>query len=226
MTDDVTRQAAAALIGDVADELTSEQPAPEAAETTTSEAPEPSTWQADTSGLDFLEDEDDEPEPPTIVEEPEEEEPEWDEDPAAAKLRKDLAKANKQLAWERDQRVTQSRKQWKAEAERRFPLADVDSITKDSRRATLKAAAEQQAKMEKKLGPTLREIDELRAKVLDEARQQGRQEAAEAWGKPAFGAPAATEVQAVEDAERFKPSAHKSLLALTTAKLKAGILEI
>lgn len=223
MTDDVSRQAAAALLDDVADEVLSEQPAPEAAQP---EAPEPSTWQADTEGLDFLED-DDEPEPPAApVEEEEEVEPEWDEDPAAAKLRRDLAKANKQLAWEREQRVTQSRKVWKAEAERRFPLADVDNISRDSRRATLKAAAEQQQKMEKKLGPTLREIDELRAKVLDEARQEGRADAEQAWGKPAFGAPAATEVQAVEDAERFKPSAHKSLLALTTAKLKAGILEI
>lgn len=224
MTDDVTRQAAAALMDDVAEEMTSEQPAPEAVPEP--EAPEPSTWQADTEGLDFLED-DDEPEPPAApVEEEEEVEPEWDEDPAASKLRKDLAKANKQLAWEREQRVTASRKNWNAEAERRFPLADVENIQADSRRATLRAAAAQQQKMEKKLGPTLREIDELRAKVLEEARQEGRGIAEEAWGKPAFGAPAATEVQAVEDAERFKPSAHKSLLALTTAKLKAGILEI
>lgn len=221
MTDDASRQAAAALLDDVAEDIISEQPAPEA-------VPEPElpSWQADTEGLDFLED-DDEPEPePVFVQEPEEEEPEWDEDPAASKLRKDLAKANKQLAWEREQRITSSRKNWKQEAERRFPLADVDSIQADSRRATLKAAATSQAKMEKKLGPILQKVDQLRGEVLVEARQEARAEAQTAWGKPSFGAPAVEDTKAAEDAQKYKPSAYKRLEDLTLAKLKGGVLDI
>ena len=224
MTDDASRQAAAALMDDVAEEIISEQPAPEAAEP---EVELPS-WQADTTGLDFLEDEDDEPELPAApVEEEEEVEPEWDEDPAATKLRKDLAKANKQLAWEREQRITSSRKNWRQEAERRFPLADVDSIRKaDRRRATLKAAAAQQAKMEKKLGPILQRVDQLRGEVLTEARQEARAEAAQAWGAPSVGAPSGEQAQAVEDAAKYKPSAYKRLEDLTLAKLKGGVLDI
>lgn len=223
MTDDVTRQAAAALMDDVAEEMTSEQPAPEAVP-----EPEPDlpSWQADTTGLDFLEDEDDEPEAPAPVEDEPDEEPEWDEDPAASKLRKDLATANKKLAWSEEQRINSSRKNWREEAGRRFPLSSPDEIAADSRRAFLKKANEQQVKMEKRLGPILQQVQKLREDLIVETKAEVRQEAQTAWGKPSFGAPAVEQTQAAEDAAKYKPSAYKRLEDLTLAKLKGGVLDI
>lgn len=223
-TNDVYAQAAALIVDEDAAPVEGEQPAPETEET--EEAP---SWQADTSGLDFLEEDDDLPEdpaPPTFEDDDPEPEPDEYEDPAAARLRKDLAKANKQLEWERGQRIQASRKNWTAEAERRFPLADVDSIQADSRRATLKAAAASQTKMEKKLGPILQKVDQLRGEVLTEARQEARAEAAEAWGSPRQGTPSGSDTTDAENAEKYKPSAYKRLEDLTLAKLKGGVLDI
>lgn len=147
--------------------------------------PELPSLQADTTGIeDILEEqpeEEEEPEPP--ADEDDTAYDQYDPDQLQAKLRK-LEKQNK---WLEEQRVTSGRKTWAAEAERRFPLADVDEIKATSRRGFLKAAAESHTRYEKKLKPILGQLDQLRSDVVSGAVEEGREQAAERWGKPTGG---------------------------------------
>lgn len=186
---DIARSAADALLDDM--ELINEAPegeqevAPDASvEVEETEAP---SYLADRSGLDFLNEPDEEEpedlEPPSF-DEPELEEPNWDDDEEKQKLKRDTAKLQKQLDWERSQRIRLSLKDVRAEAERRFPLADLDDIKADSRRSYLKQASASQDRMEKKLKPFLEATARLRDEVITETRQEERRRAETAWGRP------------------------------------------
>jgi hypothetical protein len=157
-----------------------EQPAPEV-ET----EPEPFNLDADVSGIeglldDPLEEEEDDEEPP------EEDDTAYDEyDPNQLQAR--LKKAEKQLKWSEEQRVTQGRKNWKAEAERRFPLADVDEITATSRRGFLKAADASHKRYKRKLTPILAQLKGAEKAEEEARRAEDREREAGQWGRPRGG---------------------------------------
>lgn len=160
-----------------------EQPA----EQTPEAAPELPSLEADLSGIEDLLDEPPEDEV-EFEEEPPGEEPEGEydyQDPD--KLQARLKKLEKQNKWLEEQRVKQGQKNWKAEAAKRFPLADVDEINATSRRAFLKAAATQHQRYQKKLSPILSQIEALKGAAIETIREEERGRAENAWGRPTAG---------------------------------------
>lgn len=157
------------------------------------------SFTADTEGIEDLLDE---PDYGIITEDEPEDEPEdlsvgeYD-DPEVAKLKAKLAKAEKQIRYQSELRAKSSLKEWRAEGARRFPLADVDEIEGTSRRAVLRKAQEQHDRYERKLKPTLDAVDLLRAQVIAEAKNEGKDQAIAGWGRPTSG-PNITAVEAVE----------------------------
>lgn len=246
MADDAAMAAAAALLEDtdpvedllgpapvVADDLAGRVVAePEqVAEQTAPDEPDfdLSAYQADTSGLDWLEDE---PEPqeddeleevPDFgeVEAPVAPQAEWDDDEEKAQLRRQVEKLRKQQEWSEKQRVAQAQKKWREEAARRFPFCDASEITTTSRRATLRVAKAQHDRVLKKVNPLLEALEELRGQTASEARQEARAEAAKAWGKPAVSAGAPQPVAVRESGNpRFEKG--KGLVDLIKDRLNKG----
>lgn len=226
MADDAAAQAAADvvndLVGDTAEAPFEEGEQPAVAEQTV-EVEIPS-WEADTSGLDFLDELeerlDEEPEPPSFT--VDEEEPDWNEDEQTTKLKREHAKLQKQLAWEREQRLKVSSKGWKEEAARRFPLADVDEIQADSRRAFLRKAHEQHARYERKLKPFTDTLEALKQQAVAEVKQEARAQAEAAWGKPT-AAPQVHQVEQADEAAKLDRRQYKSPYEMALARLKGGL---
>lgn len=102
-------------------------------------------------------------------------------------LARELAKARKQLAFEKDQRVKASRKNWEQEAQKFFPLCDPAAIHADSRRAFLKAAKAQHQRTYALLKPRLDEIEQIKATAREQALAEERAAVAGAYGKPTVG---------------------------------------
>ena len=209
---DAASAAAAAVLGDMfpggygdeaaASDEAAEQTAPQEQEQPVIELPD---FGADTAGIEDLLDEPD-PEPDLELEDPDDDEPvlaQQDEftDPEVAKLKAKLAKAEKQLRFQQELRAKDNLKGWRAEAARRFPLADADEITGTSRRAVLRKAQEQHDRVEKKIKPFVDAVEGLRAGVIAEAKAEGRAHAEQAFGKPMTG-PGVAQVEAAEDAEQ------------------------
>lgn len=217
---DVAYEAAADL-GTEAVEATAEGVVEQTSTEETVESPyEFPSFNADTAGIEeLLETEEAEPEY-TVEPEAEEEEPAWDDD-ETSKLRRELTKLKKQNEWERGQRITASRKQWKEEAARRFPLADVDDIDADSRRSFIKKASEQHARYERKVKPILDALEGFKAAAITEVKAEARAEAEHAWGKPQTG-PSAPVVQQSADEAKTDRSQHRTLHELTLARIKNG----
>lgn len=162
-----------------------EQPAPAQTETAP-EAPALS-FEADTQGIeDLLAPEDEAEEEEDDYQEPPQEPESYDQyDPGQLQARiKKLEKQNKFLE---EQRVTQGRKQWKAEAEKRFPLADVDDIQATSRRAFLRKAAESHQRYQKKLEPILGRLDGIKQEATAAVKAEQRAATAKGWGPPTTG---------------------------------------
>ena len=217
---DVAYEAAADLVTDEAAEAPVEGEQTSTEETQESQYEFPS-FTADTTGIEELLEPEPESDPEYVAEpEAEEEEPAWDDD-ETAKLRRELAKLKKQNEWERTQRITASRKQWKEEAARRFPLADVDDINADSRRSFIKKASEQHARYERKVKPILDALEGLKAAAVTEVKAEARAEAEQAWGKPTAG-PSAPVVQQSADEAKTDRGQHRTLHELTLARIKAG----
>lgn len=154
-----------------------------------------SAFQTDTSGLDWLEDEpapvdddddytvtpsfdDDEVLTPTT---------EWDEDEEKTQLRRQLARLEKQNKWNEEQRVKALQKKWHEEAARRFPLSSPGTINATSRRATLREAKSQHDFVFSKVKPLYDAIQAEKQATTQEAIQEGRRTAEQAWGKPMVG---------------------------------------
>jgi thiol:disulfide interchange protein len=185
---DATREAAAAIMGDVAtDEV--EQPAEPAAEQQQHEAettedvalPDEIRELLDQPDLDMDDDEDDEPISVVDVENDSED---YLEPEQAAKLKRELVRERKRREHVEQLRVRDNEKKWRGEAERYFKYADVDTIKATSRRGFLKQAEQQhnaiKAKVEKALA---QEREQLQQKAAQE-RTDAREEAREAWGQP------------------------------------------
>lgn len=218
---DLAHEAAAGLLEEVASEAdvatvdeTVEQP-----ETPEYEFP---SFAADTEGIEDLLEPEPEPEPEfTYQPEAEEEEPVWDDDDEKRKLKSELAKLQKKVAWESEQRVKVSEKNWREEASRRFPLADVAEINATSRRQMLAKAAEQHTRYAKKLEPFTEALELLKSQAVAEVKAEARVQAAEAWGRPTSG-PSVPVVNNSEEDEKLARGNYRTFQERTLAMLKAG----
>lgn len=106
-------------------------------------------------------------------------------------LARRLAVTERQLEWERSQRLTQGRKVWEAEAKKYFPLAAAQTIQADSRRGFMRAAKEQHQQNYELLRPQLEEIARIKADLEVTGLAEARARTADAYGRPTVtvGAP-------------------------------------
>lgn len=215
---DAAQEVAAALIQeDVVAPDTGEQPAEPTIEEPVVEQEVPS-FQADTTGIEeLLTEPDEEPDPYVYTPEPVQQSDEY-EDPELRAVKEQLARANAQIEHERQLRAQNEAKRWAEEAERRFPLADVSTIQAQSRRSFLREAKASHERYEQKLGPYLEKLDNLREEVITEARQEGRQQAEAAWGRPT-SAPQTPTVTAAETEVTLDRKNYKNPLDLIRARM-------
>ncbi len=213
------------LVGEPGDEATVEA-VEQQTDTTIPEFEFPN-FEADLTGIeDLLDEPDPEPEPEAVyVEADEDEEPVWDDDDEKRKLKSELAKTQKRLQWEQEQRVKASSKGWREEAKRRFPLADVDEIDATSRRALLRKAQEQHSRTETKLKPILDALEALKSQAVAEVKAEARATAAQAWGQPT-SAPSAPVVEQAEEDAKLDRKNYRTLHERVLAQVKAGKLQI
>lgn len=148
-----------------------------------------------------------------------------DDEPVAAsetyedadELARKLRSTEKQLAWERDQRLKVSRKAWEAEATKFFPLSDPAEIHADSRRAFLRAAKVRHQRTYTLLKPKLDEIAAIKASAHDTALAEERAAVAGAYGKPTVGVggppPTTTKDERLQEA-RMRRDLRSSVRAL------------
>lgn len=190
-------------------------------------APEPTafpSWEADTTGIEDIFDEEDEPpvddEPEFETLAPQPTANEWD-DPEKRALQARLAKAERQIEWERKQRAKVAEKEWRNEAGRRFPFADPETINATSRRGFLRQAAEQHQRVTRKIQPVLDALEQTRSETVQEAKLVARAEAAQQWGRPTTGPSAAHAVPQAAQKE-IRREDFKSFHEYAAAKLKGG----
>lgn len=146
--------------------------------------------------LDLDAQDDDEPATAEPEDDPDEEpEDEW-EPPEVKQLRRQLAKAQREAEKQKQLRVQSSAKDWKKEVARRFPLADVDSIQADSKRAFLRAAQKSHAAAYKLLKPHLDAAEQA-------IKEKVRADAEAAWGKPVVG-PTTVPIEAAADSKELE----------------------
>lgn len=203
--------------------------APVEGEQTAPVAPEPSvlpSWEADTTGIEeLLDDDEDEPElgdePIFDSPAPQPQAEEWDDDDEKRALKAQLAKATKQIEWERKQRAKQAEKEWRSEASRRFPFSDPDTINATSRRGFLRQAAEQHQRVAKKVKPVLDALEQTRSATIQEAKQEARVAAAQQWGVPTVG-PSAAHAVVQSQQKEIRREDYRSFHEYAAAKLKAG----
>lgn len=195
-------------------------PAPQAVE-----VPELPSWEADTEGIEDLldgPDDDLEDDDPEVDDEPVLAQSDEYEDPVVAKLKAKIAKQEKQLKYQQDLRVKDQEKAWRAEAARRFPLADVEEISAKSKRAFLRQAAQQHERVERKVQPIISALESLRGEVIQTAQGEARDQAKAAWGQPTAG-PQAPMVEAAETEVSLDRRRYKTVHDMVQARFKAGL---
>lgn len=151
----------------------------------------------------------------------------FDDDEDTVELRKQLRKAQKEAEFHKQQRLRAELPKWKQEAEKFFPLADIDSIKAESRRAFLREAAKQHRALKPKIDKVLaREREQLSA-TTEQERAAKREEAAKAWGKPTAGGPGVPpEASQKVRAETDRPVlASGGVTRMIMDRLKAGAYE-
>lgn len=143
------------------------------------------------------------------------------EDEEPDELARRLAKTERALTYERDQRLKVSRKNWEAEGTKYFPLADVSSIKADSRRAFLREARAQHQRTYTLLKPRLDEIEHIKQTAREDALAEERARVAGAYGRPMVGAGGSA--PAPTDQERLAASRQKrDLRAGVRALIESG----
>ena len=182
-------------------------------------------YSADLSGIEDLLDEpdyepDDGDEP--IIPAPVAEEDDEYADPEVKRLKSELRKLGKQVEHERRLRQQEGQKQWKAEAQRRFPLCDPDGLTGASRRAVLREAARQHERSEKLLKPIVEAAKAVLAQEKQTVKTEARQQAKEAWGEPVDG-PHAPIVEAAEKAEQVDRSKFRNVHDIVRERFRSGL---
>lgn len=172
---------------------------------------------------DFEEDEDDEePLAPAA-------EFEVDEyaDPETAKLAKRLAKAEKQLQWEKQQKIKASQKLWQAEAAKYFQFSAPSTIQANSRRAFLKEAQRQHEAVAKVAKPIFDQLAAEKAKLKEQAIAEARAEAAEMWGRPTTGPTGAQIIQEnTQTVKRARIESSRGLTGVLKEKLLKGDINL
>lgn len=151
----------------------------------------------------------------------EEYEPDEYDDENTARLKAKLAKLEKQVQYQQQLRAKDNEAKWRSEAQRRFPLADVDEINATSRRAFLKKAHEQHARYARKVEPIIKQLDDLKSSLVAEVKQEAREQAQQAWGRPTTG-PQVQTVQAAEDADRLDRRKYRSVHEVVAARIRNG----
>lgn len=111
--------------------------------------------------------------------------------------RKRRIAAEKRTAWLEGRLADQNRSKWEAEAKKYFPLSEhaLKSIKADSRRAFLREARAAHDSVVPYVRPLVEQLAKATEQTKAEARLEGRQEAANAWGAPTTG-PGQVPVQA------------------------------
>lgn len=150
---------------------------------------------------------------PEFVEEetPDEDEPDFedygegDADPAVLKR---LRQAEKKAEYYENLRAEDSKRKWKDEAKKFFPLSEyaLDDIQATSRRGYLKQAQAAHQSVLPHLKPYIEQMQTTLESEKEKARAEAREEAEKAWGRPATGDNAASDAEAhreqVEKARR------------------------
>lgn len=171
---------------------------------------------------DFDEDEDLEP----VAEVPVQDEYEYD-DPEKQQLVRQLAKANKKLEWERQQKIKAARKGWEAEANKYFQFSNPAIIQADSRRAFLKQAQAQHEAVAKVAKPIFDSLAEERKRIKEQALAEARAEAAERWGRPSTGPTAAMAPETnTQNTRRERLESSKGLASVIKQKFATGEVKI
>lgn len=116
-----------------------------------------------------------------------EEDSEYEDSEELDELRAHVTKLEKALNYQKNLRAKQQEGGWRKEAAEKYPLAAVDSIKADSRRAYLRAAAESHNLVYKHLQPHIDKLEAEKKKVIEATKAEARAEAADAWGKPTAG---------------------------------------
>lgn len=176
---DATREAAAAILGDVE----AEQPEATAVEEVQHEAEEelPEDIQELLAQPDIEEDEESE-EDYTLSDDNQDEQYMEPED--AAKLRKRALRAEKRAAFLEDLRVKSETKKWRSEATKYFKYADTDTIEAKSRSSFLRQAKEQHESIKGRVEQILADERAQAEATTAQIRADNRQQARDAWGQP------------------------------------------
>lgn len=163
---------------------------------------------------EFLEapDFDDEPEAVTARDEDEFVDPE--------ELARENAKLKKRLEWAEAQKAKAEQTRWRAEAEKYFPYAHIDSIQANSRRAFLKAARAQHEANKSLVAPHIEALKAKEAAMRAEIEAKVKAELAEAWGKPNIGGgPSGAPVEAAARADELDRARNSRNLAAVAKAL-------
>lgn len=157
-----------------------------------------------------------------------EEELDLDDEPVVASeeyqdpddLARRLAKAERALAHEREQRIRVSLKSWKQEGQKFFPLADLDNITADSRRGYLRAARDQHERNLRILEPQLRALKAAQGAADEAAAKAARDTEASKWGRPVTNAGGGVPTGSTNDERLLKARQKGDFTAATRALLE------
>ena len=145
------------------------------------------------------------------------------EDPEKARLAKQLARAQKQLQWEKEQKVKASRKNWEAEAQKYFQFSNPSIIQANSRRAFLKEAQRQHEAVAKVAKPVFDQLAEERKRLKEQALAEARAEAEERWGRPIAGPQGANNyLENTQTVERKRLESARGLTSVIKARLASG----
>lgn len=166
-----------------------------------------------------------EPEPEPEPAEVEPEEPEYFSD-ESEKLRVELRRKEKRLAFLEEQQVKQNLSAWRQEAQKYFPFADADNLAGRSRREILARAKAEHEIAKRGAETVLSQVDKVvdeRVKVQLAAEVE---KAKAAWGTPTNG-PGLPQVTAGEVADVQKEIASaRTLQERIMLKLRHGQLSI
>lgn len=171
---------------------------------------------------EYEDDDDDDDDEPEQV-------PELDDeydDPEKQRLAKRLAKMQKQLKWEKDQKIKASRKNWEAEARKYYQFSNPEVIQATSRRAFLKQAEAQHMAVAKVAKPVFDRLAKEREKMKEQAMAEARAEAEQRWGRPTTGPSAPVNQSNTQGNRRERLESSKGLKDVLKAKLNSGEVKL
>lgn len=103
------------------------------------------------------------------------------------RLAAQVNRLNKQLAWEKQQKVKASKRGWAEEARKYFQFSNPEVIQADSRRSFLREAKAQHDAVAKVAKPIFDQLKVQKAQLKEQALAEARAEAEKRWGRPTQG---------------------------------------